>query len=92
MFRRGSDDYDLTLHSFACAWPDTWSCNSSHIAYVPLTGDARRGGTRLRCYKYDYELHIPGAYSYPALRTFVMSRHRVSLLSQGCTLLLSVLQ
>jgi len=33
------------------------------LTYVPLTRDACRGGTRLRCYKYDYELHIPQAYS-----------------------------
>jgi hypothetical protein len=31
------------------------------VTYVPLTRDAHRGGTRLRSYKYDYELHIPEA-------------------------------
>jgi hypothetical protein len=31
------------------------------VTYVPPTRDAHRGETRLRGYKYDYELHIPEA-------------------------------
>jgi hypothetical protein len=31
------------------------------VTYVPPTRDAHRGETRLRSYKYDYELHIPEA-------------------------------
>jgi hypothetical protein len=31
------------------------------IACVPLTRDAHRGMTRLRSYRYNYELHIPEA-------------------------------
>ena len=64
------------------------SRTSLSLTCVPLTRDARRGGTLLRSQKYDYELHIPylERSPYTAMRTFVMSRHRVSLLSQGCAL------
>jgi hypothetical protein len=32
-----------------------------YLTHVPPTRDAHRGETRLRTYKYDYELHIPEA-------------------------------